>query len=75
MKTLKVIAAKGRRVPIHPRLATGVGGSLLVVGDDEAVELPNASGVRRRIRAGDLVEVKPAPHPVTPVARATVKES
>jgi len=74
MKTIRVIAAKGRRVPIHHSVASAPGGAMLTIGDAESVELPLMSYVRRRINAGDLIEVKaqPAPKPVTP---APPKES
>ena len=55
MKTVRVIAAPGRKVPIHPSIATAPGGQLLIVEDGHAVELPDSSYVRRRMRAGDLV--------------------
>jgi hypothetical protein len=74
-RTIEVIAAKGRRVPIHPRVATDVGGKLLIVGDQKSVVLPDVGYVRRRLRSGDLVEVavKPMSKPVqTP---APTKES
>lgn len=68
---MKVIAAKGRRVPINSRIATGPGGKMLVVGDDKAVDLPDVSFVRRRINVGDLIEVTTAttkaPPAVAPV--------
>ena len=61
-KTLRLIAAKGRRVPIHPSVAAGPGGALLIVGETTAVDLPDCSFVRRRMRAGDLI---PAPSTTT----------
>ena len=74
-RQIRVIAAKGRRVPIHRSVGTGTGGALLIVGDDQAVTLPDVGYVRRRLRAGDLVEVKPAPAIPTPApAPAVVKK-
>jgi hypothetical protein len=80
---MKVIAAKGRVVPISTRVATGPGGKMIFVGDANAVELPDVSFVRRRINAGDLVEVAiattsappaVAPAPVTAPAATPTKE-
>lgn len=75
MSKIKVIAARGRKVPIHPAVATGVGAKLLIVDDATPVDLPDVGYVRRRLRAGDLVEVKPAPSTATPAPRAAAKES
>jgi hypothetical protein len=66
MKTVLVIAPKGRRTPIHPSVASGVGGRLLIVGEDP-VELPLCGYVKRRMRAGDL-ELAIRPSPVVPKA-------
>lgn len=65
MKKIRVIAAEGRRVPIHGSVASGVGGRLLVVDDKTPVELPLVSYVRRRMRKGDLLEVKASPAPAS----------
>lgn len=72
-KTIEVIAAEGRKVPIHPSVATDVGGKLMIVTDDKPVVVPDVAYVRRRMRKGDLVEV--ASVPAKPVAGAAVKES
>ncbi|MGE0547614.1 MAG: hypothetical protein AB7O24_04270 [Kofleriaceae bacterium] len=58
MKIVRVIAAPGRLVPIHPRIAAGVGDLLLKVDDANAVDLPDSAFVRRRIRAGDLIPIQ-----------------
>lgn len=54
MKTMRVKAAPGRKVPIHPSVARANGGGMLFV-EGEEIDLPNVSYVRRRIAAGDLV--------------------
>ncbi len=64
-KTIRVIAAPGRRVPLHSSIATGPGGAMVYVSGDKPVELPDASYVRRRMRAGDLIA---APAVVAPIA-------
>lgn len=69
MKTTTVIAAEGRKVPIHPRVKTAPGGKLLIVDDREPVVLPDVSFVRRRINAGDLCQV--APKPAMPASAPT----
>lgn len=76
-KTLRVTAADGRLVPLHPGDMTAPGGRLRMVEPGEVVEVPNSPGIRRRIRAGDLVVVKEsasraattAPLPKAPPAR------
>ncbi len=68
-KTIRVIAAKGRRVPIHPSVQTAPGNTMMYVTDDKPVELPDVSYVRRRMRAGDLElapVAKPAAAPPAP---------
>lgn len=57
-ETIKVTAAPGRLVPIHPSIKSGLGGKQLRIKPGDIVELPNNSTVRRRIVAGDLVLVK-----------------
>jgi hypothetical protein len=70
--TIRVHAAPGRRVPIHSSIATGVAGKLLIV-DAEPVTLPWCGYVARRLRAGDLVEVREEPKaPITPRAPTTM---
>jgi hypothetical protein len=59
MKTICVVAAKGRLVPIPSSVASAPGGRPFYVNDSEPRTLPNVSSVRRRIDAGDLIEVKP----------------
>ena len=55
--TVLVTAAAGRLCPIAAIDATAPGGRLLYVKPGDEVELPNSSYVRRRIAAGDLVEI------------------
>ena len=71
--TLRVKAGKGRRCPIHPTVATGVGGAMLFIAGDEEHDLPDVSYVRRRIAVGDLVVVTPVPS-MTPAPSAPPKE-
>jgi hypothetical protein len=54
VKKLRVIAAKGRLVPIHSSVASEPGGRLLKIDDQESREVPDCSYVRRRLAAGDL---------------------
>jgi hypothetical protein len=67
-KMIKVTAAPGRVVPIHPSTKAGIGGRLLRITEGDEVDLPCNVFVRRRLAAGDLVEVKSAP-----VARVVTK--
>lgn len=66
-QTLTVTAADGRMVPIHPSDAHAPGNLALVLKPGEVIEVANSPGIRRRIRAGDLIEVK-APTGSTPQA-------
>lgn len=76
MKTLRVKAAAGRKVPIHASVARAIGGAQLFVEGDAEHELPDVSFVRRRIAVGDLVvvgrthttSVKAGPHTAAPSA-------
>ncbi len=61
MKTVRVKAAPGRRVPIHESVARAGGGEQLFIHGDHEHDLPDVSFVRRRITAGDLIVVEDAP--------------
>ncbi len=61
MKTVRVKAAPGRKVPIHESVARAGAGEQLFVHGDHEHDLPDVSFVRRRIVAGDLVVVEAAP--------------
>ncbi len=74
MSTIKVTAAPGRVVPIHPSTKAGIGGRLLRIAEGDVVDLPLNVFVRRRLSAGDLVEVKPQASAQTP-AKNPSKES
>lgn len=58
IKTVKVKARAGLRLPLPLRIKAAPGATNLVVTDAEAVELPRVAFVVRRLRQGDLVEVK-----------------
>lgn len=54
---LLVEACEDRAVPLH---ATDYGdGTFILRAGDPAIEVPNSTGIRRRIRAGDLRIVPP----------------
>lgn len=59
MNKIIVRAAPGREVPIHSsdRIVAG-GGHSILRPDDGAVEVADSPGIRRRLRAGDLVRVE-----------------
>lgn len=57
--TITVTAAPGKVVPIHHSDATAPGARLLLLREGEQIEVRSSPGIRRRIRSGDLVVVKP----------------
>lgn len=69
--TLKVKAATANRVPMIG--SGGVPAKLQWIGD-EPVEVPNVRYYRKRIKAGDLVEVQNLAVSPMRTARAAVEE-
>jgi hypothetical protein len=61
MNTLKVEACEGKMVPLHasdvPHDANITGQFILKAGDPP-IDVPDSTAIRRRIRSGDLREVK-----------------
>lgn len=56
--TIKVKVGEGREVPLHPSDYAGPGGGVTTLtASDGAVEVTDSPGIRRRLRAGDLVIV------------------
>lgn len=54
-----VEACEGRVVPLHRSDAPNGADNFQLKPEDGAVEVPNTSGIRRRVRAGDLRVVPP----------------
>lgn len=69
MKTIRVKAAPGRKVPIHSSVARDVGGEQLFIHGEKEHELPDVSFVRRRINVGDLVIVNKSSAPIATPAK------
>lgn len=65
MPKIRVKAAPGRECPLHARDYAAPGGGHSVLRGDEVIEVESTPGIRRRLAAGDLVEVKDAPAPDT----------
>ncbi len=56
-ETVRVRARPGHRMPMPASAGTAAGAKVLWIDDGEAVEVTRTPFVRRRIAAGDLVEV------------------
>lgn len=55
-RTITVTVKPGHRLPLPRGTQAGPGGTTKILTEDDVVELPLDTFVRRRVRAGDLVE-------------------
>jgi hypothetical protein len=65
--TIIVTAAEGREVPLHRDDYAAPGGGHSILKPGEEVELVASAAIRRKLRCGDLLEVKPAAPAKTPM--------